>query len=133
MSQQTLASGTVVDSVLYDHASAPLTVLVRTTPRDGQASWTAALLIEGLDPQRAVSVEEKGLGIASLDPPVVSIAERGTPKATHQELLGLAARAVQSACTSTTGTTGGPGGLAMTYYRVTRALRHALRTLGEQI
>lgn len=118
-------------TVVYDSVGSPRVTLTK----DG-TTYTAVLEVEGLDVQRSETAEERFIGITSLSPPTVVISERVARlqrTSQHRALIDAAQRAVAAACTSTTGETGGPGGLLMTYYRVARAVRRALRLLGEEI
>lgn len=117
------------ETVVYDSTILPKVTLTRTTA----GGFECVLEVDGLEPQRATTAEERAAGITSLDPPTVSISAKKTPGKTHRALLDASWRAVSASATSTTGETGGPGGLAMTCLRVTMAVRHALRALDEGI
>ena len=94
-----------------------------TLTKEGDA-YEAVIEVEGLDPQRGTSADERRVGIRSLNPPTV----RAT---SSRRLIDAACRAVAASATSTTGETGGPGGLLMTYFHVARAVKHAIRALDE--
>ena len=107
-------------TVVYDAPHSPRVTLTK----DGRV-YSAVIEVEGLDPQRGTNGDERRLGIRSLNPPTV----RAT---THRKLIDAACRAVASSATSTLdGDNGGPGGLAMTHFLVTRAVKMAIRALGE--
>jgi len=112
-------------TVVFDLPSTPRVTL--TLEDDG--SYTAVLEVEDLEPQRSVSAEELAAGITSLEPPTVNITPQRTTAETHRRLIDAAQRAVVASVTSTTGDSGGPGGLLMSYLRVARGVRHALRML----
>jgi hypothetical protein len=95
--------------------------------------WKLTLEVEGLDPQRNASAEERSLGIKSLSPPEIRVRARRKPADTHRALIDIGTRAVSAAATSTTGETGGPGGILMSYLRTATAIRWALRAFGEDI
>lgn len=116
-------------TVVYDAADAPKVTLTLTD----EQGFLCVVELEGLEPQRAVTAEERAAGITSLDPPTVAVRALPDRYETHRALLDAAWRAVSCSATSTTGDTGGPGGIAMCCYRVTAAVRHALRLLDEQI
>ncbi|MFO7179584.1 MAG: hypothetical protein DIU78_012880 [Pseudomonadota bacterium] len=106
-------------TVTYDAPHSPRVTLTK----DGSV-YTAVIEVEGLDPQRDTSADERRVGVRSLNPPTV----RAT---SSRRLIDAACRAVAASATSTLGETGGPGGLAMTHWLVTRAVKEALRLLGE--
>ena len=78
--------------------------------------------IEGLEPQRSVSVDEQARGIASLDPPTVSTDQGAV------ELIALAGEAVAAAIRSTTGSLSIPDETVIRH-KVTVAVADALRNL----
>jgi hypothetical protein len=88
--------------------------------------FTAVVEVDGLDPDRDVSIDEESLGIVSLEPPTVQAK-------THRDLIDGCQRAVQTAISSTTGERGGPAAMVMTALRVAIGVRGALRKLGEEI
>lgn len=106
-------------TVVYDATHSPRVTLTK----DGTV-YTAVIEVEGLNPQRGTNGDERRLGIRSLNPPTV----RAT---TQRKLIDAACRAVAGSATSTLGDTGGPGGLLMTHFLVTRAVKMAIRGLGE--
>jgi hypothetical protein len=106
-------------TVTYDAPHSPRVTLTK----DGSV-YTAVIEVEGLDPQRDTSADERRIGVRSLNPPTV----RAT---SSRRLIDAACRAVAASATSTLGETGGPGGLAMTHFLVTRAVKMAIRALGE--
>lgn len=116
-------------TVVYDTSGAPKVTLTRTDA----GGFTCLVEVDGLEPQRGTTAEERAAGITSLDPPTIVVPPKSTAAKTHRALLDASWRAVSSSATSTTGETGGPGGLAMTCLRVTMAVRHALRMLDEEI
>lgn len=116
-------------TVVYDAVDAPKVTLTLT---DAQG-LNCTIEVEGLAPQRSTTAEEQAAGISSLDPPTIAVRAQPTRAATHRRLLDAATRAVSASAASTTGETGGPGALALTCYRVTAAVRHALRMLDESI
>lgn len=116
-------------TVVYDGATGPKVTLTRTDA----GGFECVLEVDGLEPQRATTAEERAVGITSLDPPTVMISPRPTAAKTHRALIDASFRAVSASATSTTGETGGVGGLLMTCLRVTMAVRHALRMLDEEI
>lgn len=116
--------------VIYDGVDAPKITLTK----DDVGGYTAIIEIEGLEPQRDTTAEERAAGIDSLDPPSISVGKRSTEAKTHRALLDASWRAVSASATSTLGgDTGGPVGLVMTCLRVTAAVRHALRMLDEDV
>jgi len=101
------------------------------TPRvtvdvDAEGFYTAVVEIDGLNPNRYVSFEEKSLGITSLSPPTVTSDD-------IRALIDGCRRATLAAVTSTTGTRGGPGALLMLGLRTVMGVRAALRKLDEDI
>jgi hypothetical protein len=106
-------------TVTYDAVWSPKVTLTK----DGNV-YSAVIEVEGLDPQRETSAEERRAGISSLNPPTV----RAT---SARRLIDAACRAVAASATSTTGESGGPGGLAMSYFLTARSVKQAIRLLGE--
>jgi len=119
----------VSTSVVYDASTGPKVTLTRTDA----GGFQCVLEVDGLEPQRATTAEERAVGITSLDPPTVVIAPQATSAKTHRALIDASWRAVSASATSTTGETGGVAGLLMTCLRVTMSVRHALRLLEEEI
>lgn len=104
-----------------------------TLSLDGEF-YRAVLEVEGLDPQRGTTAEERAIGVQSLNPPTIRVRKRRRAADTHRALIDAAFRAVSVSATSTLdGDNGGPGGLLMTYLRVSRGMRQAIRALGEDI
>lgn len=116
-------------TVVYDAVDAPKVTLTRTDT----LGFECIIEVAGLEPERTTTAEERAAGITSLDPPTIAVRAQADRSKTHRALLDACWRAVSASATSTTGDTGGPGGLAMTNYRVTAAVRHALRMLDESI
>ena len=106
-------------TVVYDAVHSPKVTLTKTG-----TVYEAVIEVEGLEPQRGTSADERRAGIRSLNPPTV----RATKT---RKLIDAACRAVAASATSTTGETGGPGGLLMTYYLTARAVKEAIRLLDE--
>jgi len=116
-------------TIVYDRPGAPRVTLTRTD----QGAFEATVEVEGLEPQRETTPEERFAGILSLNPPTVRARPRRDARQMHRALIAAACRAVVAAATSTTGTTGGPGAIVCTYLRVSLAMRQALRLLDEDI
>jgi hypothetical protein len=110
-----------MSTVVYDSVGSPRVTLSKTGD-----TFDCILEVDGLEPDRDTTAEERAFGIRSLNPPTVRAR-------TLRALIDAAVRAVQASATSTAGETGGPGGLLMTHYRVARAVRTALRLLDEDI
>lgn len=108
-------------TVIYDTGTTP-----RVTLSLESGVYTAVLEVEGLDPQRGTTAEERSEGISSLDPPTVSADN-------YRDLIDRAQRAVGSSIESTLGENGGAGEITMVYYRVAKGVRQAIRLLGEDI
>lgn len=107
-------------------------VLVRIFAGDTRP-YFCVVEMEGLVPYRTTTPEERSIyGILSLDTPAV-VAR------TPLELVERGSRVLQTAIYATPGFEWGgelqltPGDLAMIHYRTTRAIRAALRMLGEDI
>ena len=120
--------GGIVSQVVYDTDGLP-----RITLTIEPGYFQAVLEVEGLDPQRSTTEEERRVGIQSLNPPTVRVRAQTVRSKSHRALIDASCRAVASSAASTLGDNGGPGGLLLTYYRVARGLREALRQLGEDI
>lgn len=117
-------------TVVYDAKDAPKVTLTK----DDAGGFTAVIEVEGLEPQRSTTAEERVAGITSLDPPTITVRKLATAYSTHRALIDASWRAVSASATSTLGgDTGGPGGLICTCIRVTAAVRHALRMLDEDV
>lgn len=116
-------------TVTYDPAWGPTVTL--TVRDDGGVD--AVVDVDGLEPQRDTTVEERAAGITSLDPPTVSVAAASTRYDTQRAVLDASWRAVCASATSTLGDSGGPAAMLLTCLRVTMAVRHALRLAGEDI
>jgi hypothetical protein len=119
----------VSTTVVYDAVDAPKVTLTRTD----ELGFVCIIELDGLAPQRSTTPEERAAGITSFDPPTIVVRAQTDRAKAHRALLDASWRAVSASATSTTGETGGPGGLAMTCYRITAAVRHALRMLDEDI
>lgn len=113
----------------YDVPNTPRVQLWRTDT----AGFKCVVEIEGLDPQRTRTKEEAAAGITSLDPPTVEIAPREKRRDTHTALLDAIGRAALASATSTLGDTGKPSEMITTIYRVTSAVKMALRLLDEPV
>jgi hypothetical protein len=111
--------------------SAYLPTVELTVADDGRI--TATIEVDGLEPTRETTAEERAAGITSLDPPTISIRPLSTRARTHRAAIDAAWRAVASSAAATDGLTGGPGGLLMVCLRTTMAIRTALRLAGESI
>lgn len=79
--------------------------------------------IDGLEPQRSVSVDEQARGILSLEPPTVR-------SRVVDDLIDLATEAVDVAVVSTLGDPGEPGDILMVRMKTAAAVRGALDLLG---
>lgn len=93
--------------------------------------YQAVLAVEGLAPNRDPSLEERAIGILSLDPPTVStmsLASEG-----HRSLIDACQRAVQASVAASTGTRGTAAQMSFVYLRTAIAVRGALRMLDEDI
>ena len=104
-----------------------------TLTRDDGGSFDCVIEIEGLEPARAITTEERRLGIVSLDPPTLRIQAVRSRYQTHRNLIAAGCRAVIASVESTTGDAGGIGEIAMAYMRTAWAIRSALRLLDEEI
>jgi hypothetical protein len=108
-------------TVVYEGFGAPKVTL----SKEG-AQFSATIEVAGLAPYRSTTAEERGVGISSLSPPTVA-----TKSIT--ELVSSSSLAVQASMFATPGLSPGPGDLSMVHFRVSRAVRAALRKLGEEI
>lgn len=115
-------------TVVYDTPFAPRVTLTKSA-----AALLAVIEVDGLDPQRSTTPEERFVGIESLNPPTVRVPILRDPRASHRRLIDAAVRATQCSATSTLGSNGGPVALFYTYMRVSIAVRSALRLIGEEI
>lgn len=79
--------------------------------------------IEGLEPERTTSADERVRGILSLDPPTVR-------SRVLDDLIDLAVEAVDVAVASSLGDAGSPGDNLMVRYKTSAAVRGALELLG---
>lgn len=108
-------------AIEYDAVGAPKLTLKRTS-----GVFDLVVEIEGIAPYRSQTAEEHSFGIVLLDPPTVHAKN-------IDRLLSSGSRAVQTAVMATPDTNIGPGDLAMIHYRTTRAIRAALRLMGEDV
>jgi hypothetical protein len=109
-------------TIEYDDTGAPKLTLKRTN-----GLFDIVIEVDGIAPYRGTTAEERQVGIESLNPPTVHA------KNTEQ-LLRSGSRAVQAAIFASPGSESfGPGDLAMIHYRTTRAVRDALRSMGEDV
>lgn len=115
-------------TVIYDADDAPRVTLTLTD----ELGYECVVEIDGLEPTRSATAEERAAGIVSLEPPTVHVAARASRYDTHRALLDASWRAVSASATSTTGVTGGPAELVMVCWRVTAAVRHAVRVLAAE-
>lgn len=109
-------------TVVWESAATPKVTL--TLGDDG--AYTAVLELDGLDPVRETTAEERTAGISSLDPPTVRAR-------TVRALIEGAQRAVLAGAESTTGSTGGAAAIVLSSYRVALGVRMALRLLDEDL
>jgi hypothetical protein len=114
-------------SVIVDRPYAPKVTLTRDTG----GTLTATLEIEGLAPNRDPSIEETAIGVLSLDPPKVYVADHATRKQAINALIASAYRAVFASVESTQGATLSPMALSAIGHRVSIGLRRALRLIEE--
>lgn len=111
-------------TIVYDVTSRPKV----TITRDDDDGFTAVVEVEGLEPQRGTSAEERAVGITSLDPPTVYVRARVDRAEVIRTLIRSCIRAVSASATSTLDdNTGGPYGQVHTAIRVGGAVRAALR------
>lgn len=115
---------------LYESVESPRTLVrILTT---GSKPYFCVLEIEGTEPYRHTTSEERQRGILSLAP--VAVRAR-----TALKLIEVGSVALQTAIYATPGYEWGgenglgAGDLAMIHYKTTRAIRAALRTLGEDV
>jgi hypothetical protein len=118
-------------SVTVNVTSSYLPTIELTVADDGRI--TATIEVEGIEPTRTTTAEERAAGVTSLNPPAISVRPRSTRPKTHRAAIDAAWLAVSAATTSTDGLTGGPGGLLMLYLRTSMAIRKALRLAAEDI
>jgi hypothetical protein len=105
--------------------------LPKITIWESPSAMAIEVEVEGIEPQRTETAEERSVGIRSLAPPTVIAPKLKDPRKTHRRLIDGAVRATQCAVTSTLGgDTGGPVGLLYTAMRVSMAVRWALRRIG---
>lgn len=116
-------------TVTYDKIYAPRVTLTK----EDTGAFLAVVEVDGIEPTRLETAEERAAGILTLNPPTVRAPVRQNPYDSHRILIDGCCRAVQSAISSTTGETGGPAALMMGHMRVSFAVRRALRLLGEEI
>lgn len=79
--------------------------------------------IEGLEPQRTTSADERTRGILSLEPPTVR-------SRVVDDVIDLAVEAVDVAVASTLGDAGEPGDWLMVRVKTAAAVRGALELIG---
>lgn len=116
-------------TVVSDRPYAPKVTL----ERDTSGTLTATLEIEGLDPQRDPNTEERAAGVVSFDPLRVFAADQTSRRAAILRLLSAAQRATFSAIASSNGATPQPAQLSAIAWRVSIAVRRALREMDENI
>lgn len=110
-------------TVQYDQVGCPKLTLTRT-----QGVFDVVIEVEGIEPYRTTTAEERQLGIVSLSPPTVHAKN-------VERLLSSSSRAAMAAVYATLSVADGvgPADLAMIHYRTTRAVRAALRQMDEDI
>lgn len=113
------------ETVVYDIANRPKV----TITRDDDDGLLAVVEIEGLEPQRDTTEEERSAGITSLDPPTVFVEDGNDRPTVVRTLIDGCVRAVSASATSTLGDTGGAYGRVCSAIRVAGAVRQALRLL----
>lgn len=118
-------------SVTVNVDSAYLPTVELTVADDGRIS--ATIEVDGIEPTRTTTAEERAAGVTSLDPPTISVRPMSTRARTHRAAIDAAWLAVSAAAASTDGRTGGPGSLLMLYLRTSMAIRKALRLANEAI
>lgn len=117
-------------STVYDQAYTPKVTLSRTTT----GALTAIVEVTGLAPDRTVNAEERKAGIVSLDPPTVTVRALASRPATLRRLLDGSWRAMAESINATPDAEElTPADLATIGYRVTSAVRAALRVISEDI
>ncbi len=127
-------------STVYDSVATPKI----TISRDADGFLHAVIEVDGLEPQRGTTPEERLDGISSLDPPTVDAVD-------ERALIDLSVRAVQAAVTSTVGLAVdlqkepgegvsaavgaqvGPGAVLTSGQRTASGMRNALRSIGVAI
>lgn len=115
-------------NVVYDQPWTP-----RVTLSLERNVYTATLEVDGMNPQRDTTAEERSAGIKSLQPPTVQVRKRSKDSVNHRLLIDLGFRALAAAVENTDPGTAGPGGLLMVKLRSSLAMRGAIRLLGEDI
>jgi hypothetical protein len=117
-------------STVYDESFAPRVTLTRNT----FGKLTAVIEVEGLDPDRGTNVEERKLGITSLNPPTIEARAFAKRPRTLRLLLDGSWRAVVESMSATPGVAAlTPAEISTVCYRVTNAVRQALRAIDEDI
>jgi hypothetical protein len=120
----------VSTTIVYDVTSRPKV----TITRDDDDGLTAIVEIDGLEPQRGTTAEERAVGITSLDPPTVFVRDRADRADVIRALVSGCIRAVSASATSTLDDdTGGPYGQVHTAIRVGGAVRAALRKFTDPV
>jgi hypothetical protein len=105
-----------------------------TLSRDATGKLTAVIEVEGVAPDRTPNAEERAAGITSLDPPTIVVRPLASRSATLRRLLDASWRAVAEAAKSTPEVeTLTPADLSTIGYRVTSAVRAALRLIKEDV
>lgn len=102
-----------------------------TLTRDDDDGLEAIIEVDGLEPTRDTTAEERAVGITSLDPPTVSVRDRSDRAEVLRALIDGGNRAVNASATSTLGETGGAYGMACSCYRVSSAIKAAIRMLSD--
>lgn len=123
-------------SIVYESAGSPKVTLSRT-----RGLFDLVIEVDGIAPYRSTTAEERRVGITSISPPTVHAKNLA-------QAISSGSRAVQAAIFATPGVgfdqavaarTGEleplvpAGDLAMVHYRTTRAIRAALRSIGEDV
>lgn len=106
---------------------------VTLTIDDDTGDMSAVVELEGLDPTRDTTADERAQGVTSLDPPTVSVRQRANTYDTHRALIDGAIAAVSGAADATDDAPGGIGPFILLAFRVSTAVRKALREAGEEI
>ncbi len=115
------------NEIRFDVRDSPR-VIMRVFPRLQRPSmkrYFATIEADGLAPDRSTTAEERQLGILSLTPPAVATDSL-------DKLIEQGSRAMQASAFLTYPEMG-PGELAMIHYRTARAIKTALRKLGEDV
>lgn len=111
-------------TVVYDGYLSPKITLTRVrTTGSAFEQFTVVAELSGLAPDRTTTAEERAEGVLSLEPPT---AEADDPRV----LIDRIVRAVTSSWAATSGVPS-PALYGMARYLVARAVRAALRQLGE--